>query len=266
MPIRWLKRAVKWRLIQNVARPLTKRLGLEIIDVHKRYAQDGLFTVHNDSFRAEPAFREAYARGVKASAGFDPEFEWRVHVALWAAQTALEAEGDFVECGVNAGFMSSAMMESLDWNRTGRKFFLIDTFAGPVLDQYSSEEVAQDRRRIAEEVISNGGYVTDVERIRANFAEWPCAIVVQGAVPRVLDEVTFGNVAFLHIDMNCALPERAALEFFWEKLSPGAVVLFDDFAYAGYEAQRAALAEVARARGHEILSVPTGQGLLIKRG
>ena len=265
MSLRWLKRVVKGRLIRNVAQPLTKRLGLEVIDVHKRYAQDGLYTVHNDSFRTEPAFRKAYARGIQASAGFDPAIEWRAHVALWAGRTALAAEGDYVECGVNAGFMSSAIMQDLDWNSIGRKFYLIDTFSGPVLAQYSQEEVAKDRRAIAERTIAEGGYVTDLERIRANFAEWPDAIVVPGAVPDVLGKIEFGKVAFLHIDMNCALPEKAALEFFWEKLSPRAVVLFDDFAYAGYEAQREALAQVARARGHEILSVPTGQGLLIRR-
>ncbi len=108
--------------------------------------------------------------------------------------------------------------------------------------------------------------MTDLERIRGNFAEWKGATVVQGAVPDVLGTVEFGRVAFLHIDMNCALPEREALEFFWERLSPGAVVLFDDFAYAGYEAQRRALAEVAGARGYTILSIPTGQGLLIRQG
>jgi hypothetical protein len=268
MPLRWLKRVVKGSLIRSV-KPVAERLGLQVMNGRGRYWQDGLFTVHNDHFRSEAAFRAAYARGVQASAGFDPEFEWRVHVALWAARTGLQVEGDFVECGVNAGFMSSAIMQSLDWNSLGsnggaRRFFLIDTFAGPVLTQYSKEEVAKDRRAIAEKTIQDGGYVTDLGRIRANFAEWPGAVVVQGAVPEVLGSVAFGKVAFLHIDMNCALPEQAAVEFFWDRLSPGAVVLFDDFAYAGYEVQRSTMTAVARARGREIVSLPTGQGLLIR--
>src|SRR5277367_4893995 len=102
MPVRWLKRVVKGSLIRTV-KPLGALLGMQLMDGHGRYSQDGLFTIHNDYFRTEAAFRKAYARGVKASAGFDPQFEWRVHVALWAGRTALQAEGDFVECGVNAG-------------------------------------------------------------------------------------------------------------------------------------------------------------------
>jgi hypothetical protein len=69
-----------------------------------------------------------------------------VDVARWAAQTALRVKGDFVECGVNAGFFSSAIMNKLRWNTLGRRFYLIDTFTGPVLAQYSPEEVLKFRR------------------------------------------------------------------------------------------------------------------------
>ena len=64
--------------------------------------------------------------------------------------------------------------------------------------------------------------------------------------------------------MNCALPERAALEFFWDRLSPGAIVLLDDYGYRGHECQRDAIDEVARSKYVRVLSLPTGQGLIIK--
>src|SRR5205823_1320202 len=106
----------------------------------RHYAEDGLYTLHNQSFRQDPRFRAAYARGVQASHGVDQHLEWRIHVALWAGATALRASGDFVECGVNAGFVSSAIMHHLNWSTLPRKYYLIDTFAGPVLEQYSEAE------------------------------------------------------------------------------------------------------------------------------
>jgi hypothetical protein len=228
------------------------------------YARDGLFTMNNDHFQRDEAFRAAYARGVEASNGSDPQMEWRVHVALWAASTALRAQGDFVECGVNAGFMSSAIMRSLDWRGSGRRFYLIDTFSGPVLSQYSPREIERGRAANAESALAAGAYVTDLERVRANFSEWPNAVVVQGAVPDILSAVSFRDVAFLHLDMNCALPEKAALEFFWERLSPGAVVLLDDYAYFGNEGQAEAIDDLSARLGFRILSLPTGQGLIVK--
>jgi hypothetical protein len=251
-------------VIKALIRKACAKAGVGIFNVRGRYAQDGLFTVHSDHFRADPMFRAAYERGVKAGYGVDPGFEWRVHIALWAARTGLRVAGDFVECGVNAGVVSSAIMQALQWNTLGRSFYLIDTFAGPVLAQFSQAEVEKQRLAFAKLAIEAGGYVTDVDRIRANFAEWPSAIVVQGAVPEILERVEFGKVAFLHIDMNCALPERAALEFFWDRLSPGAVVLLDDYAYHGHECQRDALDAAARVRGAEILCLPTGQGVIVR--
>lgn len=250
-------------LVRSV-KSLLARVGLEVYRRRDRYVQDGLSTVHPAQFRHDPAFRAAYNRGVRASQGLNPEFEWRVHTALWASQTALRVGGDFVECGVNAGFISSAIMQRLDWNTVPRRFYLIDTFAGPVLSQFSRQEVLKSRRAIAENAMQAGAYVTDLERIRANFSEWPSAVPVQGAVPEILPSLGIDNAAFLHIDMNCALPERAALEFFWDRLSPGAIVLLDDYGYRGHECQREAIDEAARARNVAVLSLPTGQGLIIR--
>jgi hypothetical protein len=109
------------------------------------YAQDGLFTVHSGNFRRDERFQRAYRRGVQASSGLDPKLEWRAHVALWAAATAARARGDFVECGVNAGFMSSAIMQSLEWRNIDKTFYLFDTFAGPVFTQYSASEIERGR-------------------------------------------------------------------------------------------------------------------------
>jgi hypothetical protein len=238
--------------------------GYQVTRIHSRYAQDGLVTVHNDHFRGVDRFKAAYARGVQASHGVDPKFEWRAHVALWAAGTAMRTRGDFVECGVNAGFMSSAIMHWLDWNRIGRRFYLVDTWEGPPVAQFNAAEVSRGRLQLAQEAIASGAYVTDIDRVRRNYAEWPMAIMVQGMVPDALPRVTSGEIAFLHLDMNCAYPEQAALLHFWDRLSTGGVVLFDDYTYHGYEQQTAAIDEIAAQLDVDVLSLPTGQGLIVK--
>ena len=93
------------------------------------YSQDGITSIHNHDFMSDPAFINAYDRGVKA-AGKDYGWHWRVHIGLWAARTAVTLPGDFVECGVNAGFMSSSIMCDLDWNRRGKTFSCWIHFAG----------------------------------------------------------------------------------------------------------------------------------------
>lgn len=249
--------------LKQFARRILAQSGYALVNTQRRYWQDGLYSMHSPRFRADPLFQDAYRRGVQAN-GHDPAFEWRVHTALWAAQTALRVSGDFVECGVNAGFISSAIMQRLSWNQTGRRFFLVDTFAGPVLDQFSAAEVAKGRKDRAREALAAGAYVTDMDRVRGNFSQWNQIEIVQGAVPDVLSALPLGEVAFLHLDLNCAAPERAALQFLWERIPRGGVVLLDDYAYYGHEAQAEAMEEVASQLQTQILTLPTGQGLLLK--
>ena len=251
-------------MLKRLVRKLIGSAGYTVFNTRKRYARDGLFTFHNHHFREDPAFQAAYARGVKAGQGVDPQFEWRVHCALWAATNAVRVPGDFVECGVNTGFMSSAIMQRLNWSAVDKRFYLIDTFHGPVLAQYSAEEVDRGRLRLATEAMAAGAYLSDLARVRANYAEWPNAVIVPGVVPDVLPTLNVGAVAFLHLDMNCAYPERAALEFFWDRLSRGALVLLDDYAYFGHECQARAIDAAALSLGACVLSLPTGQGLIVK--
>src|SRR5712692_9032713 len=78
------------------------------------YDEDGLRSIHNHEFMIDPSFRKAYNRGVFAAG--DYWWHWRVHIGLWGAYSACKLDGDFVECGVNRGFLSSAIMEYLNWD------------------------------------------------------------------------------------------------------------------------------------------------------
>jgi len=252
-------------MIKALIRKALSHAGLALINTRRHYDADGLFTVHSDHFRHDPRYQAAYQRGLEANDGVDPHFEWRAHVALWVASCALGAAGDFVECGVNKGFMSSAIMNALNWGDVARRFYLFDTFAGPVTSQFSSAEIHRGRLKVAEDAIAAGAYETNVDRVRANFAEWPNAVVVQGTVPDILAAADIASVAFLHLDMNCAYPESSALKYFWKRLSPGAFVLLDDYAYFGSEGQTQAIDSLALSLGLKVLSLPTGQGLIMKR-
>lgn len=235
----------------------------QILSIPGPYAQDGLISIHNHEFMEDPAFRAAYERGARA-AGMDYGWHWRVHVGLWAATVASRVPGDFVECGVNAGFLSSAIMAHLGWNRLGRAFWLLDTFTGLDPRYVSEAERAEGILEKNEKLKASGFYVTDLESVRRNFAEWPSARIVAGPIPDTLPQVTAERVAFLHIDLNCAPPEVAALEHFWPRLSPGGVVLLDDYAYWGYRQQKLAMDALAARLGACLCSLPTGQGLLVR--
>ncbi|TMH13274.1 MAG: class I SAM-dependent methyltransferase [Betaproteobacteria bacterium] len=220
---------------------------------------DGLQTIHCHDFVDDAAFVLAYQRGVKAIGGVDEyHWFWRVHIGLWAASGASKLDGDFVECGVNKGFLSSAIMEYLNWDSIGKTFYLLDTFKG-LDERYVTERLAMNQ-----DLLQSGQYTSSVGDVRANFAEWNNVCIIEGPIPETLGRVDAKSVAYLHIDMNCAPPEVAAAHFFWDRLVPGAFMLLDDYAYHGYHEQKVAMDVFAVEKGVDICSLPTGQGLIIK--
>ena len=227
------------------------------------YDQDKLRTLHNHEFMDDPQFVKAYGRGIQA-VGSDYNWHWRVHVGLWAAKAASHLPGDYVECGVNKGFMSSAIMELLDWDRTGRRFFLLDTFAGLDPRYISAEEEAAGILAANEKKLKAEWYVSSADSVIANFAEWKNKKIIVGSIPDTLPEIDSKQIAFVHIDLNCRPPEIAAMEYLWPYLVPGAFILMDDYAYDGYRQQKLGMDEFAAERGVQVLSLPTGQGLMVK--
>ena len=68
----------------------------------------------------------------------------------------------------------------------------------------------------------------------------------------------------MSIDMNSVNPEVAALDYFWDKLSKGGMIILDDYAYVTCDLQYEAHNNWAKGKGIKILTLPTGQGLIIK--
>ena len=238
-------------------------------DFEFNYCSDGMAVFKNIDFFWDETFQRGYKRGVRA-VGRDFGTQWRFQTCLWAAKNGLRLEGDFVECGVSQGLMSSGIMEILDWNTRDRQFYLFDTWAGLAEDLCTPEEVAiltQAHGGVAEHneaFTKDGFYAADYEAVTENFAEWTNVNLVRGAVPHTLTDVDIEKVAYLHIDMNAVVPEIEAIKHFWPRLSIGASVVLDDYAFPDYELQYAAWNEWGQANNVPILTLPTGQGLIVK--
>ena len=229
------------------------------------YDADGLATWdHIVDFLDDPHFMAAYNDAVASwvrqappeARAHELRFEWRVAIGCWAAWHAKHLVGDFVECGVNTGVMSQAVCAYIDFNATGKKFFLFDTYQGIPLSQASEDEKAPASK--LNSLYYRDHYASAVD----NFRRFPNVNLIRGEVPGSLRGVPIDKVAYLHLDMNIAYPEVEALKYFWPKMTTGGIVLFDDFGF--HPVQNDALDDLALSLGLKIGLLPTGQGLLIK--
>lgn len=241
-----------------------RRYGLESRTLHADYKADGLGVRNKElAFLEDPVFKDAWSKAIEgAEFGFDgliPDIRWRAHIALWAARRGLQLEGDFVECGVNRGGFSRAVVEHVDFNSLDKTFYLLDTFNGIVEDYLTDDERA---RGVRKEMYAN--FVECYEDVKQAFSAFPNVKLVRGPVPDTLPQVVPDKVAYLMIDMNTVLPEIAAAEHFWPRLTSGAVMVLDDYGHKRHVLQKHAFDAFARERDVEVLFLPTGQGLIIK--
>jgi O-methyltransferase len=221
------------------------------------YNHDGMLTVHNCDFVEDEKFKRAYQFGEQLDSWSKAQIYWRLHILFWAAERAVNLDGDFVECGVNRGGFSRSVIEYINFKEiTGKKFYLLDTFEGLVEKYISDEE--------REHGVDDYKYANCYDEVKNTFAEFENVVIVKGAVPETLSQVTTEKVGYLSIDMNCAAPEIAAAEFFWDKMVSGAAMILDDYGWAKHIVQKHAFDEFAKQRNVPILSLPTGQGLILK--
>jgi hypothetical protein len=221
------------------------------------YSADGLVTCSNCDFIEEPNFAKAYAAAAATNPWPGFTLQWRVYTICWFANQAKLLEGDFVECGVNTGAYARAIIEYTNFNSLQKKFFLFDTFEGFVTDQVTEGEKAAGINKYAT------AYKDVYAQVRETFKDFNVQIV-KGRVPETLTECQSEKICFLSIDMNAVVPEIAAITYFWPKLVKGAVIMLDDYGFPNHIHQKNAFDAFAQEQGLQVLSLPTGQGVLIK--
>jgi len=184
-----------------------------------------------------------------------PNWHWNLQTVLWAVRQARGVEGDFMELGVFKGHTTLFCADYVDFAGWPKRWLLYDTFDGIPDDQVDANFKATNQ-------VYKGTF--SFEEVRDRFAHVPNISVIKGRVPEVLADTTPEKIAFIHMDLNNVTAEIQALDALFERLSPGGVIVFDDYGWAvsreQHDAENAWFAE----RGLQILPLPTGQGLFIK--
>lgn len=213
------------------------------------FAGDNLFTYgRNLSFLEDEVFMEAFQKHVETE--IEKSIIWRNYVLAWAAKRAMNLPGDFADCGCYKGITAHILCDYIDFANSEKQFYLYDLFEHEdTMNHHAMPEHSE----------------TLYEQVCARFDDMPNVHVIKGAIPESLDILEPpGDIAFIHIDMNNADAEIAALDRLFDKVVTGAVIIFDDYGWRGYKEQKRQEDAFFAERGLQILELPTGQGLAIK--
>lgn len=177
--------------------------------------------------------------------------------------------GDVVECGVwRGGSMQAIALTLLDMGDTSRALHLFDTFEGmpPPTEEDSrtrfGETVSAEQMLAASEKDSKLWAIAGLEDVRQGMGETGYPADQVHYHPGMVEETTPGEapevIALLRLDTDWYASTRHELEHLYHRLSPGGVLMLDD--YGDWDGARKATEEWLAATGEPLLLVPMGSG------
>lgn len=227
------------------------------------YCDDGLATNHIVDFLRDKKFINSYNAGKRNGAlnNHSGDIHYRAYIACFCANYAKKIKGDFVECGVGKGIMATTIVNYLNFNKLNKRFYLIDTYEGIPIDK----NLKKNELNIAK-ILNQGHFEGNYYKIiKKHFKKYSKVKIIKGKIPIILKKININKISFLHLDMNNSYAEISAAKILFKKVSKGGLILLDDYTNSElFRELKNSWDKYAILNNFNILSLPTGQGLIIK--
>lgn len=187
----------------------------------------------------------------------------RKFLAWSLAMATSPLDGDTAECGVLDGATSYLILSASQALAPQKEHFMFDSWEG------LSEPSVLDKDLPADAAFrwKKGDLCVPEAVALENLSRFGRKTSLKGWIPDRFADVADRRFSFVHIDVDLYQPTRDSLEFFYERVVPGGVILCDDYGSEACPGARRAFDEFARSVPEKfVIHLPTGQGMLTKLG
>jgi len=173
----------------------------------------------------------------------------------------VDVAGDVCEVGCYRGLSAYVIASTLRKMGKRVRFHLCDSFAGlsefSTVDRSAFHDMDQPEKRQK--------YICSLEVVQKNLQDFDFIEYHQGWIPEPFRALTDRQFCFVHIDVDLYQPTRESFEFFYPRLTPHGVMVFDDYGSVKFPGARQAIDEcLGRVDDAFFLALPAGQAFLIK--
>ena len=164
-------------------------------------------------------------------------------------------DGNFAELGVYKGETAKIIHESA----SDRKLFLFDTYEG-----FDDKDLEKEESTDKKYSTKNFSDIT-LDDVILFVGKSPNIKYIKGYFPESLTKEHDSKYAFINLDADLYKPTKAALEYFYPRLSEGGVIIIHDYNH-NWQGNRKAVDEFIETIPETIIEIPDwkGSAMIIK--
>jgi len=217
--------------------------------------EDNIFTKAILDFKKDDKFRFAL-NTANQTIGIDPKIPFRLHQLMFCIESTQNISGNIVELGTGKGYLFAGALAALhnSIHKANKEVYLFDLFS------YPDQKLSGIKKYI---------YAKNLDEVKKTFAKYKFVKIIQGILPDSLDahlvSMRESGICFLHVDLNHYEPEILSLKKIYEFVSVHGIILLDDYANPGRRRQYEEFNNFFREKNQTILTLASGQGLVIKK-
>jgi hypothetical protein len=248
--------SLKWWL-RYTSQSLAAKLAFGVVSWHPRGKMPVYAAYYPESLREDKSISGLFAKWIRGNRANNNGDAARFISLLLNTRKVMEdhVEGEIAELGVWRG--NSAALLARIAEQYGRTLFLFDTFEG--FDERDLKGIdgggskGQFQNTSIEYVKQTVGCESRVRYIKGFFPQ---------SIPDGLDDVRFSIV---HIDCDLYEPMKAALEFFYPRMSGGGLLIMHDYSSGAWPGATKAIDEFCAAVDQPLILLPDKSGTAICR-
>jgi O-methyltransferase len=163
-----------------------------------------------------------------------------------AVLSTAKVEGDLAEVGVFRGTSAKVICEA----KGDRRLHLFDTFEGlPPTSRFDAG-------------FQTGQYACSLESVRDYLRDYPNVQFYKGCFPVTGEPVKSRGFSFVHLDVDLFESTVAALQFFYPRMNPGAILISHD--YVEFAGVRRAFDGFFEHKSEPVIELSGNQCLVVK--
>ena len=248
--------SIKW-WINYLRLSLAAKATFGIVSWHPRGKLPVYMAYYPESLREDRSLRDLFAKWIRGNRINNNGDAARFVSLLLNVRKTMEdgIAGDIAELGVWRG--NSAAILALAAQQHGRTLFLFDTFEG--FD-------GRDLKDLDSKSLKGQFGDTSIDYVKETVGCEACVRYIKGFFPdSIPDVMKDSRFSIVHVDCDLYGPMKAALEFFYPRMSKGALLIMHDYHSGTWPGATKAINEFCTETGEALILLPDKSGTAVCR-